>query len=161
MTTPCHSALALVSWSAWGFFGDSSTSANLRTEDSTSITKPSQKVMRRRLPFSSPFSRMQPGFTRTLQPIVQYALCPDLTEHSLIFLWLRHVIITALPMSLRTLVNIPSRVVTPLTETDSSVKHSVFCSILNRISHGHQYPDDPFAALVDFKVILEKATGNM
>ena len=36
-------------------------------------------------------------------------------------------------------------------------KHHVFCSILKRISDDHQYPDDPSAALADFKVILEKA----
>ena len=35
-------------------------------------------------------------------------------------------------------------------------KHHVFCSIGKRISDGHQYPDDSFAALADFKVILEK-----
>ena len=36
-------------------------------------------------------------------------------------------------------------------------KHPVFCSILKRISDGHQYPDDPYAALADSKVIVEKA----
>ena len=36
-------------------------------------------------------------------------------------------------------------------------KHPVFCSTLQRITEDHQYPDDPFAALADFKVILEKA----
>ena len=36
-------------------------------------------------------------------------------------------------------------------------KHPVFCSILKKISEDHQYPDDPFAALGDVKVILEKA----
>ena len=36
-------------------------------------------------------------------------------------------------------------------------KHYVFCSVLKRISEGHQYPDDPLAALADFQVILEKA----
>ena len=35
-------------------------------------------------------------------------------------------------------------------------KHSVF-STLKRISEVHQYPDKPFAALAEFKVILEKA----
>ena len=35
-------------------------------------------------------------------------------------------------------------------------KHLVFCSVLKRIGDGHQYPDDPFAALADFKVILRK-----
>ena len=36
-------------------------------------------------------------------------------------------------------------------------KYPVFCAILKQISDGHQYPDDPLAALADFKVILEKA----
>ena len=35
-------------------------------------------------------------------------------------------------------------------------KHSVSCSILKQMSDDHQYPDDPFVALADFKVILEK-----
>ena len=36
-------------------------------------------------------------------------------------------------------------------------EHPVFCTVLQRISDGHQYPDEPFAALADFKVIIEKA----
>ena len=36
-------------------------------------------------------------------------------------------------------------------------KHHVFCSILKKICDDHQYPADPFAALADFKAILEKA----
>ena len=36
-------------------------------------------------------------------------------------------------------------------------KHPVFCSVLKQISDDHQYPDDPFVALADFKVRLEKA----
>ena len=36
-------------------------------------------------------------------------------------------------------------------------EHPVSCSLLKKISDGHQYPDDPSAALADFKVILEKA----
>ena len=36
-------------------------------------------------------------------------------------------------------------------------KHPVFCSILKQTSDDHQYPDDPFAALADSKVIIEKA----
>ena len=36
-------------------------------------------------------------------------------------------------------------------------KHSIFCFILKQISGGHQYPDEPFAALADFKLIIEKA----
>ena len=36
-------------------------------------------------------------------------------------------------------------------------KHPVFCTILKRISDGHQYSDEPFAALADVKVIIEKA----
>ena len=36
-------------------------------------------------------------------------------------------------------------------------KHHVFCTILKQISDDHQYPDEPFAALADFKMIIEKA----
>ena len=36
-------------------------------------------------------------------------------------------------------------------------KHPVFCSILKQISDDHRYPEDPFGALADLKVILEKA----
>ena len=35
-------------------------------------------------------------------------------------------------------------------------QHPVFCSILKQIHDDHQCPDDPFVALADFKVILEK-----
>ena len=36
-------------------------------------------------------------------------------------------------------------------------KRPFFCSILKQISDDHQYPEDPFAALAEFKIILEKA----
>ena len=36
-------------------------------------------------------------------------------------------------------------------------KHPVFCAILKRVSDDHQYFDEPFAALADFKGIIEKA----
>ena len=36
-------------------------------------------------------------------------------------------------------------------------KHPVFCSNLKAPSDAHQFPADPFAALADFKVILENA----
>ena len=36
-------------------------------------------------------------------------------------------------------------------------KHPVFCTILKRISDGHQYSDEPFPALADFQVMMEKA----
>ena len=36
-------------------------------------------------------------------------------------------------------------------------KHPVFCSILKQINDDHQYPDDPFVALADLKIILGKA----
>ena len=36
-------------------------------------------------------------------------------------------------------------------------KHLIFCNTLKQISDCHRYSDDPFAALADFKVILEKA----
>ena len=32
-----------------------------------------------------------------------------------------------------------------------------FCAILKQISHGHQYPDELFACLADFKLTIEKA----
>ena len=38
-----------------------------------------------------------------------------------------------------------------------SKQHPVFCTILKRISDAHQYPDEPFDALADFEVIIEKA----
>ena len=69
-----------------------------------------------RLPCSGPFSRTSlkshslTSQVKIPQPMVQYALCPELTGHSSISLWLRHVIFTAILMSLRTLVNVPSRV---------------------------------------------------
>ena len=37
------------------------------------------------------------------------------------------------------------------------VEHHVFCLILKQINDDHQYPDDPFVALADFNIILEKA----
>ena len=36
-------------------------------------------------------------------------------------------------------------------------QHPVFCTILKRISDEHRYPDEPFAALADFKRIRDKA----
>ena len=36
-------------------------------------------------------------------------------------------------------------------------KHSVFCSFLKRFDDDHQYSADPFGALADFKIIIEKA----
>ena len=36
-------------------------------------------------------------------------------------------------------------------------KHPRFCSILKRLDDDHQYPADPFGALAEFKIILEKA----
>ena len=36
-------------------------------------------------------------------------------------------------------------------------KHPVFCSILKRLDDDHQYLADPFGALEDFKIHLEKA----
>ena len=38
-----------------------------------------------------------------------------------------------------------------------SKQHPVFCTHLKRISDGHQCPDEPFDALADFEVIIEKA----
>ena len=39
-------------------------------------------------------------------------------------------------------------------------KHPVLCSILKQINDDHQYPDDPFVALAEFKTILERQTPN-
>ena len=36
-------------------------------------------------------------------------------------------------------------------------KHPVFCTILKQISDDHHYPNEPFGALADFKLIIEKA----
>ena len=36
-------------------------------------------------------------------------------------------------------------------------KHTVLCSILKQSIDDHLYPEDPFGAFADFKVILEKA----
>ena len=36
-------------------------------------------------------------------------------------------------------------------------KHPVFCTILKQISDDHRYSDEPFAALADFKLIIDKA----
>ena len=36
-------------------------------------------------------------------------------------------------------------------------KHPVFCSFFKRLDDEHQYPADPFGALADFKIIIEKA----
>ena len=37
-------------------------------------------------------------------------------------------------------------------------KHPVFCSILKQINDDHQYLADPFGALAEVKIIIEKAT---
>ena len=34
-------------------------------------------------------------------------------------------------------------------------EHPVFCTSLKQISDGHQHPVEPFAALADFKLIIE------
>ena len=39
-------------------------------------------------------------------------------------------------------------------------KHPVFCFILRKISEDHQHPNDPFAALADFKAILGRARNQ-
>ena len=36
-------------------------------------------------------------------------------------------------------------------------KHLVFSTLLKQISDNHQYTDEPFAAVADFKLIIEKA----
>ena len=103
------------------------------------------------------------GTLRTLSRIDRaLSMCP----------WRRHVIFTA------TLVtgnlgkrSIPSdrvaiRVVIhkPLDycSTDKRIpswrsKHSVLCTILKQISDDHHFTDEPFAALADFKLIIDKA----
>ena len=78
-----------------------STSVNPRKEESTSGLRLSRMVMRRRLPCSGPFFRTSlkshslTSQGKISQPVVQYVLCPELTEHLLIFRWLRIVISTA------------------------------------------------------------------
>ena len=66
-------------------------------------------------------------------------------------------------MFLTTLVNGPYRVTTIRCDQVKRIpswksKPPVFCSILKKISDDHQYLADPFAALADFKVILEEAS---
>ena len=36
-------------------------------------------------------------------------------------------------------------------------EHPVFCNVLMQMRDSHQYPDEPFAALADFKLTIEKA----
>ena len=66
-----------------------STSVNLRKEDSMFGTRLWRMMMQEILPFSVPFSRMsvrshsQTSQGRMLQPIVQYVLCPEFTGHFL------------------------------------------------------------------------------
>ena len=103
--------------------------------------------------------------------MARYAHCPELMEHLSSSLWLKLATSTVIPMCLRILGkrSIPSdraavRVVIqkPTIRGHQSKripswmsKHPVFLSNLKQINH--QYPDDPFAALADFKIILEKA----
>ena len=70
--------------------------------------------MQERLQFSCffpyVFETAQPDFTRkdvTVNGVIR--TCPELTGYLLIFLWLRHVIFSAIPMSSKILVNVSSR----------------------------------------------------
>ena len=99
--------------------------------------------------------------------MVRYAHYPELTERSLMHLRQRRVIFTAIPMFLTTLDHVAVRIVVqkPTGRRDKvqripswmSKQHPVFCTHLKRISDGHQCPDEPFDALADFEVIIEKA----
>ena len=99
--------------------------------------------------------------------MVRYAHYPELTERSLTYLRQRRVIFTAIPMFLTTLDHVAFLIVVqkPTGRRDKvqrfpswmSKQHPVFCTHLKRISDGHQYTDEPFDALADFEVIIEKA----
>ena len=132
--------------------------------------RPSLTEIRERLPSSTPLflvssKSLSPTLQgKTQQPTVQYAHCPGLIEHLSISLWLQLATSTAILMYLRILVNGPFRVtMQPCVsffknrQFGATVQTSVFCSTLKQISDDHQYLDDPFAALADFKITLEKA----
>ena len=138
----------------------------------------SQREIRERLPSSIPFFLMSSkSLSPTLrgetpQPMAQYAHCPRLTgpfsfpmaeardfqccSHALENLGERsipsdHAAVRVVIQKLTIRSNLGRRIPSCMST------HSVFCSILKQISDDHQYPDDPFAALADFKVIFEKA----
>ena len=106
--------------------------------------------------------------------MVPYALCPELTEHSInlpiaeardyhcsshVFENLGERSIPSDHAAVRVVLQKPTVRCDQVKRIPSWMsQHSVFCSILKQISDGHQYPADPFAALADFKVILEKAS---
>ena len=150
---------------ALGVITGTSIFANQKKGDSTRGIRPSQMVMRRRLPSSILFfltSSKSLSLTlqgETLQPTVLYAHCPGLTGRLSTSLWLKHVTSSAILMYSRILVNGPyrnRRVDAARTIPSWMYKHPVFCSSLKQIHDDHHYPEDPFAALAEFKVILEK-----
>ena len=129
---------------------------NVRSQTST--------VTRRKRLFSVPFFRMLlKSHFQTLQgrippQMVRFAFFPESTGRSLMYLWLTR----DFHMFLTSLENGPYRVI--MSQYESSCrnryidvsKHPVLCAVLKRIRDGHQYPDEPSAALADFKVIVEK-----
>ena len=103
----------------------------------------------------------------TPQPLGPYVLCQGLIA-SLTYLWLRRVIITATPMSLKTIRVITQQYVlsfkrpTPRGHLSKRIpswmsKHPIFCSLLQRLHDDHRFSTDPFGVLAAFKVLLNKA----
>ena len=104
------------------------------------------------------------------QPTVQYAHCPGLTEHLSISLWQKHAT-SAVLTCLRVLGNGPYRVTMQQYVSSFKNRHCgatrenafrigcpniPFSAQSWNINDDDQYPDDPFVALADFKVVLEK-----
>ena len=103
---------------------------------------------------------------RTLLSTVQHALYPELTEHSLIFLWLKardfhcysHVADNPGERSIpsdhvadRIVVQKPTNRCDQVRRIPSWMSTvTILSSILTKISDDHQYPADPFAALAEF-----------
>ena len=154
------------------------TFASLKREDSMFGTNPSVKEIRGCLlsfiPFFLVYSKLrsQTSQGETLQPMALFVHCPRLIERSSTSLWLKHVISTAFLLCWRTLENGPYQVIMqrymmsyrnrPLEVTRANAFQVGFpnipssASILKQISDDQQNPEDPCAALNEFKVVLEK-----
>ena len=156
-----------------------STSVNRRKEGSTSGTKPSRMVMREKTAlfrhfFPDVLEIAQPDFTRkdyaadgiirTLSRIDRAIITLPMAEardyhcssHISDNLGERsipsdHAAVRVVAQKRAVRCNQVKRIPSWMS------KHHVTCSILKQISGDHHYPDDPFVALADFKVILEKA----
>ena len=126
------------------------------------------------IPFFLVYSKLRSKTSQgeTPQPMALYVHCPGLIERSSTSLWLKHVISTAILLCWKTLENGPYQVIMqryvmsyrnrPLGVTRANA-FQVGCpnipssaSILKQISDDQQNPEDPFAALAEFKVVLEK-----